>query len=110
MGDPGGEEEWRVHCSRPLPFEDSHKASHQGRSEDHVWQGDQGEGEARKDRRESLPCSCLEEADLDDSCTRCFSRGASTVGIPWNVLGKHAVGTWQINIYHCTRVAKLPLT
>merc|ERR1711912_95513 len=62
------EEEWSFHHPRPLPPEDKDKASNQSRREDHVRQGDQGEGKASEDHCEGLPSVCTEEADLD-CCT-----------------------------------------
>merc|ERR1711965_350528 len=46
------------------PHQDPREASHKGRCEDDVWQGDEGEGKASENRREGLPCGSAEEADL----------------------------------------------
>merc|ERR1712028_99270 len=60
----GGEEDWCVHCARPVPFEDSFQASYEGRRQDDVRQGDKGECKASQDNCESLSCGCTQEADL----------------------------------------------
>merc|ERR1719352_822715 len=80
------QEERSVYYSRSLPLEDEDQARHQSRREDHVRQGDQGEGKASQDHRQGVPSACTEEADLAGHCTvssLCFSRGMS----PWESHG-----------------------
>merc|ERR1711924_491073 len=61
-----GQEDRHFHHPRHLPHQDQGQASHQSRCEDDVWQGDQGEGKASKDRCESLRSRCTQEADLEE--------------------------------------------
>merc|ERR1712050_244397 len=60
----GGEEDGCVCHSRPVPNQDTNKASYQSRSQGHIWQGDEGQSQASQDRCEGLPRGCAEEADL----------------------------------------------
>merc|ERR1711881_810157 len=73
---------------RPLPHQDPHKASHEGRREGDVRQGDQGESKASKDHRESLPSGCTEEADLE-KCPLLVFPASPEVHLPWE---SHGVG------------------
>merc|ERR1712113_62910 len=79
----GGEEDGCVCHSRPVPNQDTNKASYQSRSQNHLWQGDEGQSQASQDRCEGLPRGCVEEADLKQSVgIACFLRGLYAVGIP----------------------------
>merc|ERR1711988_1173614 len=88
----GSEEEWSLHNSRSLPPQDPHKASHKSRCQEHLWQRRQGQGQASKDRGESIPSVCVEETNLSvhECISLCLSRGWSVVGIPQSRLGKHS--------------------
>merc|ERR1712000_593267 len=59
-----GEEDGYLHDPRPLQDQDPHEASHQGWSEDGIWPGDEGEGEARQDCCEGLPSCRTQVTDL----------------------------------------------
>merc|ERR1711988_1511491 len=94
------QEEWSFHYSRTLPPEDKDQARHQSRCEDHVRQGDEGEGQASQDHRQGVSSARTEEADLARCCTAtswCFSRGMSSVGIPWNMLGGRHDSMWHFS-------------
>merc|ERR1711918_162908 len=54
------------HCSRFVPHQDPNKASNQGGSEGHVWQGGQSQGKASQDCCEGFPSGCIEESDLEE--------------------------------------------
>merc|ERR1712014_2378 len=60
----GGEEDRNLHHSRSLQDQDSHKASHESGSEEHLWQGGESCCQACKEGREGLSCPCSEEANL----------------------------------------------
>merc|ERR1711879_740490 len=62
----GSEEDWHFHSSRFVPHQDPNKASNQGGSESHVWQGGQSQGKASQDGCEGFPSGCIEESDLDE--------------------------------------------
>merc|ERR1712205_285338 len=53
-----------LHDPWPLQDQDPPQASHQGRSEDGLWPGDEGEGEAGQDCRQGFPSCCTQGADL----------------------------------------------
>merc|ERR1719352_1640992 len=67
------EEDRHLHNPRPLQDQDSHEACHQGRSEDGLRSGDQGESEASTDCCEGLPSRCSQGSDL--------SRGSASLHI-----------------------------
>lgn len=59
---PGtGQKEREICRAGPLHDQDSSQEGHQGRQEDDVWKGGEGQGEACEDRREGIPC-CSSEA------------------------------------------------
>merc|ERR1712028_56528 len=60
-----GEEERYFHHPRSLPHQDPREASHKGRCPHDVWSGNESEGKASKDRCESVPSGCPQEADLE---------------------------------------------
>merc|ERR1711972_886391 len=62
----GSEKDRHFHSSRLVPHRDQNKASNQGGSEGHVWQGGQSESEASQDGCEGLPCGCIEKSDLEE--------------------------------------------
>merc|ERR1712186_90327 len=66
--------------SRSLHGEDAPEAGHQGRQEGGLWQGYDGEGQARQDHREGLPGVRPEEEHL--SAEPCVSRSSKSVGAP----------------------------
>merc|ERR1712050_142629 len=79
----GGEEDGRVRYSRFVPNQDPNKAGHQSGSEGHLWQGDEGQGQASEDCCEGVSRSCVEEADLKQRfVVTCLLRGFLAVGIP----------------------------
>merc|ERR1719182_1255202 len=59
------EKDWHLHTSRTLQAQAPHKASHEGRREEHLRQGRQSGSETGKEGRQSLPSGSLEAADLD---------------------------------------------
>merc|ERR1711988_1005762 len=80
------EEDRHFHYPRCVPHQDQDQASHKSMREEHLWQGNQGEGQASKDGCESLPSCCTQEADLGEHLAL-FS-GLVTVGIPRSWLWK----------------------
>merc|ERR1712182_184968 len=88
---PGGEKEWHLHHSRLVQDQDPHQASHEGRNQERLRQGDEGCRKARKEDCESLPSACSEAADLDPTLEggkEITSRGSADVGIPQSELGR----------------------
>merc|ERR1711988_1260340 len=67
-----GEEDRHFHYPRCVPHQDQDQASHKSMCEEHLWQGDQGEGQTSKDSCESLPSCCTQEADLDECSLTVF--------------------------------------
>merc|ERR1712046_306299 len=60
----GSEEDGHFHHSRTLPHQDTHEASHESRSSQHLWQRGQSFGEACQEGCESISGCRSEEADL----------------------------------------------
>merc|ERR1719162_2482865 len=90
----GGEKDRRVRNPRLVPHQDSDEASHKGRSEDNVWQGDEGGRKASQDRREGLCGSSLEEADLEWRIAFLL-RAFSEAWLPWE---SHSAGLrWALS-------------
>merc|ERR1712113_449666 len=65
----GSEERRQVHAAGHLQDQNTIEASDEGGREACVWEGCDGEGEARQDGSEGLPCGRLEEELL----SRCLS-------------------------------------
>merc|ERR1711879_848098 len=88
---PRSEKEWYFHSPRALQDQDTHKASHEGGSEEYLWQGGAGCSEASEKSREGLSCRGLEAANLNQLCEEMqdsTSRGSVHVGMPRNRLGR----------------------
>merc|ERR1712216_594977 len=83
-----GEEGRYLHDPWPLQDQDSSEASHQGRSEDGLWPGDEGEGQASQDYCQSVPSRCTQGADLrgELACHE-HPRDLTSVGIPQSKFG-----------------------
>merc|ERR1712224_1072549 len=60
-----GEEDRHFHIAWLVPHQDANEASHQGRRQECIWQGGEGQSKASKDHREGLPSGCIEETDLE---------------------------------------------
>merc|ERR1740130_1557083 len=67
-----GQEDRHLHHPWPLQDQDPCEASHQGRNQEYLWQGCEGEGEASQDRREGLRSRCAQVTDLRSSCLSPF--------------------------------------
>merc|ERR1712146_665439 len=86
-----------IHSPRAVQDQDPDKASHEGRSEEHLRQGDEGRRKASQESRKGIPGCRLEEADL--------KRGAeSQVALPeasptWNFTGQ----AWKKLSQRCLR-------
>merc|ERR1712146_801934 len=70
-----GEEERHLHDPRPLQDQDPCEASHQGRNEDGLWPGDQGEG---------IPSCCTQVTDLSGGSVASFLWAAQRLGCRGN--------------------------
>merc|ERR1712000_480863 len=67
--------------------QDSREARHQGRSEELLRSGDEGEGEASQDRREGLPSLRAQETDLRGSSLWQHVVGVPETLLPWESHG-----------------------
>merc|ERR1712224_728866 len=105
----GGQEDGCVCNSRAVPHQDPGEASHEGRSEEHLRQGDEGCGKASQDDREGLPGSSIEEADLEQrsvTALLCLLRGLLAVGIPWCRLEMGSLLAMAISVCTCILMPK----
>merc|ERR1711879_206023 len=105
-----GEEDRHFHYPRCVPHQDQDQASHKSMCEEHLWQGDQGEGQTSKDGCESLPSCCTQEADLDErsliACSTCLR--LETVGIPRSWSWKRFVAVGSLRTKQCTLAVDRP--
>merc|ERR1712151_936030 len=73
--DCGSKEDWRFHCSRFGPIEDSHEASNESREKGGLRQSCHGEGKASAKNCQSVPSRRFESERLKEKCwDRVFSR------------------------------------
>merc|ERR1712166_1064297 len=82
-----GQEGRHLYHPWPLQDQDPCEASHQGRNQEYLWQGCEGEGEASQDRREGLRSRCAQVTDLRSSCVSSFLLAAQRLAFPWESHG-----------------------